>query len=286
MRNILICGSPRVGKTNLAKRISEHLGYKYIPLDNIFESIEELPSWPYKKYDDASIISRELSSFVINYINSLDKDNYYVIEGAYLDILNIYDKLDNTLIIGLTYNNLDKETLFKRIKKYDKNEWINKFNDDVILEKCDCFIKRNSYYNDCFNRLKIINYDLSNDYYLVMDNIINDLYKEFIGNKLYIKIDRSMGSHHPKYPDTIYQVNYGYLPNTKSFDDEEIDCYLLGVDKPVNDYIGNCIGIIKRLNDLDNKLIIVPDNINISDEEINKEIDFIEKYYKHIIIRR
>ena len=86
MRNILICGCPRVGKTNLAKKISRELGYTYIGLDNIFESIEELPSWPDPKYHDASIISHELSSFVINFINHLDKDKYYVIEGAYLDI--------------------------------------------------------------------------------------------------------------------------------------------------------------------------------------------------------
>ena len=79
MNNILICGSPRVGKTTLAKMISKSLGYIYISLDNIFESIEELPSWPYEKYDDASKISSELSSFVINFINHFDKENHYVI---------------------------------------------------------------------------------------------------------------------------------------------------------------------------------------------------------------
>ena len=36
MKNILICGSPRVGKTTLAKKISNELGYVYIGLDNIF----------------------------------------------------------------------------------------------------------------------------------------------------------------------------------------------------------------------------------------------------------
>ena len=38
MRNILICGSPRVGKTTLGKLISERLGYTYINLDIIFET--------------------------------------------------------------------------------------------------------------------------------------------------------------------------------------------------------------------------------------------------------
>ena len=108
---------------------------------------------------------------------------------------------------------------------------------------------------------------------------------EYLNQKLYIKIDRPMGSKHPKY-DMIYPINYGYLPNTISGDGEEIDCYLLGVNKPVNDYTGTCIAIIKRLNDNDDKLIIVPDNYNLTNEEIDKEIDFVEKYFKHIIIRK
>ena len=108
---------------------------------------------------------------------------------------------------------------------------------------------------------------------------------EYLNQKLYIKIDRPMGSKHPKY-DMIYPINYGYLPNTISDDGEEIDCYLLGVNEPVNDYTGTCIAIIKRLNDNDDKLIIVPDNYNLTNEEIDKEIDFVEKYFKHIIIRK
>ena len=283
MKNILICGSPRVGKTILAKKISKRLGYIYISLDNIFESIEELSCWPYPKYHDASIISKELSNFVINYINHLDKDHSYVMEGAYLDILDIYDKIDVNLI-GLTYNNLSKEDLFDRIKKYDKNEWINNFNDDVLMDKCDCFIKRNDYYNDCFKKIIINSYDLSNDFDNIMENIIDDLKKEFIGSKLSIIIDRPIGSKHPKH-DLIYSVNYGYLPNTLSDDNEEIDCYLLGVDEKVERYEGICIAIIKRLDDNDDKLIIVPKGVNYTDSEINNLIDFQEKYFKHTIIR-
>jgi inorganic pyrophosphatase len=285
MKNILICGSPRVGKTTLAKKISNELGYIYIGLDNIFESIEKLPCWPYPKYHDASIISSELSNFVINFINNLDKDKYYVFEGAYLDIESIYNKLNNTIIIGLTYNNLSSKKLFDRIKKYDKNEWINSFDDKTLLDKCDCFINRNKYYNNCFLKLDIKNYDLSNERDIVFNNIINELKKEYIGNEFEIIIDRKKGSHHPKYPDMIYPINYGYLPNTRSNDNEEIDCYLLGVDKPVERYKGVCIAIIKRIDDNDDKLIMVPKGVNYNNSEIEELIYFQEKYFNHTIIR-
>lgn len=177
MKNILIVGSPRVGKTTLAKKISKELGYVYIGLDNIFESVEKLNCWPYPKYYDANIVSSVLVPLVINYINNLDQDYHYVLEGAYIDIEKIALKVKNTIIIGLTYNELDHKKLFSNIKKYDHNAWINAFNDDEILEKCDCFIKRNKYYNEEFKKLNIKSYDLSNDYNQVMDEIVSDLKK-------------------------------------------------------------------------------------------------------------
>ena len=114
--------------------------------------------------------------------------------------------------------------------------------------------------------------------------MFNSLNTSYIGKIIDIVIDRPLGCKHPKH-DMIYEVNYGYVPNTISGDGEELDCYLLGVFKPVNNFHGKCIGIIKRLNDDDDKLIIVPEGINYTDEEIEKLIYFQEKYFKHILIR-
>ena len=108
--------------------------------------------------------------------------------------------------------------------------------------------------------------------------------KEYIGKILKIKIDRKTGSRHPKH-GFIYPVNYGFIPNTISGDGEEIDCYLLGVFEPLEEYVGKCIAIIHRLDDNDDKLIIVPENKNYSDLEIEALTEFQEQYFKHIIIR-
>ena len=108
--------------------------------------------------------------------------------------------------------------------------------------------------------------------------------KEYLKKLVYIKIDRPLGSKHPKY-DLIYPINYGYVPNTISGDGEELDAYLLGIDKPLCEYNGYCIAIIHRTNDNDDKLIIVPKGINYTNDEIEKEIEFQEKFFKHIIIR-
>ena len=107
---------------------------------------------------------------------------------------------------------------------------------------------------------------------------------EYIGKIIDIKIDRPFGSKHPKHK-FIYPVNYGFIPNTISGDGEELDCYLLGVFEPVEHYKGKCIAIIHRTNDNDDKLIIVPNSKNYSDDVINALVEFQERYFEHTIIR-
>jgi inorganic pyrophosphatase len=107
---------------------------------------------------------------------------------------------------------------------------------------------------------------------------------DFLGKEIEVLIDRPIGVKHPKY-GFVYEVNYGYVPNTKSPDGEEIDVYFLGVDKPLKKTIGICIAIIHRTNDNDDKLVIVPKGIILTNEEIDKQIEFQEKWFKHQIIR-
>lgn len=107
---------------------------------------------------------------------------------------------------------------------------------------------------------------------------------KYLNKTVTVKMDRPLGSKHPDW-DLIYEINYGFIPNTISGDGEELDCYVLGVDKPLDSFTGKCIAIIHRTNDNDDKLIIVPDGMNFTDEEIRNLTNFQEKYFKSIIIR-
>ena len=109
-------------------------------------------------------------------------------------------------------------------------------------------------------------------------------HKEYLGKELNIVIDRELGSKHPEY-GFIYPVNYGYVPDTTSGDGEELDCYLLGVFEPVKTFKGKCIAIIHRVDDDDDKLIIVSKNKEYSDDAINALVEFQERYFEHIIVR-
>ena len=109
--------------------------------------------------------------------------------------------------------------------------------------------------------------------------------KNFLGKIVKVKIDRPLGSKHPKH-DIIYLVNYGYIPNTISGDGEEIDCYVLGVFEPLDEFSGKCIAIIHRNNDNDDKLIVVPENRNFTNSEIEVLTEFQERFFEHEIIRQ
>jgi len=109
--------------------------------------------------------------------------------------------------------------------------------------------------------------------------------KVFLGKEVEVVMDRPLGSKHPKH-GFMYEANYGYLPNTVSPDGEELDAYYLGTDKPLKKAKGICIAIIHRTNDNDDKLIVVPEGTELTDEEIENLTNFQEQWFEHEIIRK
>lgn len=97
-------------------------------------------------------------------------------------------------------------------------------------------------------------------------------------------IDRPLGSRHPKYPDLIYAVNYGYVPGTKAADGEEIDAYVLGEDKSLKNFAGQAIAIVVRLDDNEGKLVVAALGHRFTAEQIAKQINFQEKYFQSKIV--
>lgn len=108
--------------------------------------------------------------------------------------------------------------------------------------------------------------------------------KEFLGKKVTVKMDRPMGSRHPKH-GFIYPVNYGFIPNTISGDGEELDAYILGVFEPLDEFTGNVIAVLHRTNDDDDKLIVCDENREFTDEQIDALTEFQERFFEHELIR-
>ena len=108
--------------------------------------------------------------------------------------------------------------------------------------------------------------------------------KDFLGKLVTMKVDRQLGSRHPKH-GFMYMLNYGFIPNTISPDGEELDAYLVGVFEPVEEYEGHVIAVIHRTNDDDDKLIVAPKDVDYSDDAIRAMTEFQERFFESIILR-
>lgn len=104
--------------------------------------------------------------------------------------------------------------------------------------------------------------------------------KSYLGKTVSIVIDRPIGYIHKKGEYSLtYPVNYGFIPDVSGGDGEELDVYLLGTDKAVNEYECEIIAIAHRHNDVEDKLVGVPVGMRFTKEEIYNAIRFQEQYF-------
>jgi len=107
---------------------------------------------------------------------------------------------------------------------------------------------------------------------------------DFLDQIVHVKIDRPLGSRHPQH-GFIYPVNYGYVPDTPAPDEDDLDAYVLGVFDPIEMFTGRCIAIVHRLDDDDDKLVVVPEGRHYSDEQIQALVEFQERFFTSIVQR-
>ena len=100
-----------------------------------------------------------------------------------------------------------------------------------------------------------------------------------IGKTVKVVVDRPLGSYHPEHKDLCYPVNYGYIPGIMAPDGEEQDAYILGVDAPVTEFVGKVAAIVHRRDDVEEKWIVVPENVTFSLQEMEKAVRFQEQFF-------
>lgn len=96
-----------------------------------------------------------------------------------------------------------------------------------------------------------------------------------------IVIDRPKGSAHPRYPDFLYKIDYGYLKNTTSMDGGGIDLWLGTKRDQTVDAIICIIDLIKRDSEI--KILI---GCTEEEKEIVYQTHNETEYMKGIMIRR
>ena len=95
-----------------------------------------------------------------------------------------------------------------------------------------------------------------------------------------IIIDRPRGTAHPKYPNFIYRVDYGYLRNTSSMDGDGIDVWV-GSSKKDVDAVMCIVDLLKRDSEI--KILI---GCTEEEKSIIYQTHNETEYMKGILIRR
>ena len=110
-----------------------------------------------------------------------------------------------------------------------------------------------------------------NDFWEALDSLVNN--SEIV-------IDRPKGTAHPKYPDFIYKVDYGYLKNTSSMDGAGIDVWVGSGEKQIDAVM--CI-VDLRKRDSEIKILI---GCTEEEKQLVYQTHNETEYMKGIMIRR
>ena len=113
--------------------------------------------------------------------------------------------------------------------------------------------------------------DHNEDFWEALDTLVNT--SEIV-------IDRPKGSTHPKYPDYIYKVDYGYLRDTSSMDGGGIDVWVGSGEKQI-DAIMCIVDLIKK----DSEIKILIGCTEEEKMEVYKTHNETQ-YMKGVLIRR
>lgn len=104
---------------------------------------------------------------------------------------------------------------------------------------------------------------------------------DLLGKTIHVEIDRPIGHAHK---GMVYPINYDFIPGLPAGDGEDQDAYVLGVDSPISAFDGRVIGAVCRRNDVEDKLIVAPPEMEFHQGQIMEATHFQEQYFDTFVI--
>ena len=201
LKNIIIAGSSRTGKSTLARRINEELNYYVISVDKLVATFQEAYpqldirlNWNREKTTDniAPFLGHYLGMFssvdghgLLPYSHGAVKENRFVLEGGYfnfdemLPILKTYgieNLEDKFLLIGLAQNNKTVDEFVRDFKKYDtEDDWTYNFSNDELRKVSEDAISFSQSMSEHLVKYGFTIYDTSTERGQVLDQIVEDI---------------------------------------------------------------------------------------------------------------
>jgi len=189
VKNIILFGAGRAGKSTLARKLNEELNYFVLSVDKFVGTLGR--AYPQLGIDyDSEDKPARLAPFIGHFLGMLSGGwqniggNKFVLEGYFdfekiVPIWNKYEVEDFTkhfLLIGLIYPNQTSERLFNDIRKHDKDDdWTKQLSDDELRSHVISSIEYSRNFRENFKQYNPIIYDVSNNREQILDTALRDI---------------------------------------------------------------------------------------------------------------
>ena len=209
MKNIIIAGPSRAGKSTLAKKLSKELGYFVISVDKLvavfgeaYPQLDIRLNWDREKTTDniAPFLGHFLGMFsssdgrgLLPYSHGAAKGNKFVLEGGYFDfekilpVLQMYgieELKDRFILIGLVQNEKTADDFVSDFKKHDtKDDWTYEFSDDDLREISEDALSFGKAMYTHLSQYGFTIYDTSKERERVLNSIVANIKKGALQNE-------------------------------------------------------------------------------------------------------
>ncbi len=181
MKNVIIMGRPRSGKSTLATMLADRYNYQIIRTDAIRNSFRDVfPEMNIKAH--TAIKSEKFQKFVKHFfdysVKSARNNNFkFVLEGCEITPKDCKDLYANeNLIYVLAQKDITPEEMASNIRKYDTaKDWTTKMTYEELLSYCEASINKAIKIEKECKELGLAFYDTSKNRKNVLEKIIEDI---------------------------------------------------------------------------------------------------------------
>ncbi|MBU1019570.1 MAG: hypothetical protein KJ847_00030 [Firmicutes bacterium] len=183
MKNLIIVGASRSGKSTVAKEIAKINNMTYIPLDAFVSTLENLyPEVGIKHLDDNLKMSIKIAVFLKELVSHLKyEDINYVIDLYQVYPKDLSDIIDpkQDLVVYFGYPNLVPKEKLEFVKKHAREkDWTRNTPDSEMIGILELFIAENKkMHRECIE-IGYPFFDTGKEFNITIQNAIEYILKE------------------------------------------------------------------------------------------------------------
>jgi len=204
MKNIIIAGYGRAGKTTLARKINEELNYFVINVDKLVATFHG--AYPQLNIRFGVNPTDDIAPFLGHFLGIFSSShgiayelhlrahavegNRFVMEGVHFNfekivpILKMYgieELKDRFILIGLVKNKKTADEFFNDLRKYDtENDWTYHYDDAELREIAEEAVQSHRSMADYLVKHGFTIYDTSTEREKIFKKIIEDIKSELV----------------------------------------------------------------------------------------------------------